>query len=479
MVTYLFSLGLIPVQEWIGQARRSRDLRAGSVLLCHLMARFLERLARPGVKIVVPSLPSPADLAQLCSFKTALDIPYGIPHRVSGYLETAVEGPAGDREVRDLLGALEREVVEATWQDFKKEYLKYLPHLADPEEQEFWCAFAPELERLRGIPAADECPFSLIWAAMSAPFPEERTPDNLAAIDRLYADVKRARPYRPCKSGAPVGKCLQCGRREAVGPREGDETWRAWHRNLEALPSVQKGIRLDPGDRLCHVCWTRRMAGYESAAPFPSTGEIASVLWRQEVEKRPELEPLLSALQATEVGRHDLGTALYASPGCCASAMAKRRSASFLAGRACGRGSRRWGARRRFPFRPIPRAISRSSPSTATTWASGCRPTPARSPRRWAYGLPGVSFIAAPYLTYLTYLTSENRTYATRCPRCDGRSRRRGEFSGPGHAIASPKREQPRASIGEHRGRWPNTGLSADGDRMLYNPPPSRSPFQL
>jgi hypothetical protein len=35
MTTYVFSLGLLPVQEWIEKARRSRDLRAGSVLLCH------------------------------------------------------------------------------------------------------------------------------------------------------------------------------------------------------------------------------------------------------------------------------------------------------------------------------------------------------------------------------------------------------------------------------------------------------------
>jgi hypothetical protein len=40
----VFSLGLIPVQEWIAQARRSRDLRAGSVFLWHTLARVLARL---------------------------------------------------------------------------------------------------------------------------------------------------------------------------------------------------------------------------------------------------------------------------------------------------------------------------------------------------------------------------------------------------------------------------------------------------
>ena len=55
MATYLFSLGLIPVQEWIGQARRSRDLRAGSVLLCHVMARVLSQISKAGAEIVLPA----------------------------------------------------------------------------------------------------------------------------------------------------------------------------------------------------------------------------------------------------------------------------------------------------------------------------------------------------------------------------------------------------------------------------------------
>ncbi len=46
MADYVFSLGLIPVQEWIAQARRSRDLRAGSVFLWHVMAKVLARLER-------------------------------------------------------------------------------------------------------------------------------------------------------------------------------------------------------------------------------------------------------------------------------------------------------------------------------------------------------------------------------------------------------------------------------------------------
>jgi hypothetical protein len=137
MATYLFSLGLIPVQEWISQARRSRDLRAGSVLLCHLMAKVLSRLSEVGAEIVVPASPDPALLTHLDSFKKALDVTYGIPHRASGYFETVADGAAGEEEVRQIFGPLEKTFLEETWGNLKETYLRYpgsLLALADPVE---------------------------------------------------------------------------------------------------------------------------------------------------------------------------------------------------------------------------------------------------------------------------------------------------------------------------------------------------------
>lgn len=66
MATYVFSLGLIPVQEWIAEARRSRDLRAGSVFLCHVMARLLTDLqARSDSCALLFPVVSPEDLRKL------------------------------------------------------------------------------------------------------------------------------------------------------------------------------------------------------------------------------------------------------------------------------------------------------------------------------------------------------------------------------------------------------------------------------
>jgi CRISPR-associated protein Cmr2 len=309
MATYLFSLGLLPVQEWIGQARRSRDLRAGSVVLSHLMAGLLLRLTEAGVRVRVPALLDRETLQKLARFRDALAVPYGIPHRASGTLDAADEDA-----VRALFAPLEREVVEATWQKLKDDYLLYTGSFRQSDDSGFWNAFEPELARLRAVPAAEDCPFSLVWAAMPAPYSEEDPERNLAAVDRLFQEVKRSRPYRVWGGGSAAGKCTQCARREAVGPAPGYDVWRAWHRRLEEQPSVLRGYRLDAGERLCAVCWTRRMAGYARGdQAFPSTGEVASAAWRERV-RAVGLGSLLDAIGETELGRRDLGAALYLSP---------------------------------------------------------------------------------------------------------------------------------------------------------------------
>jgi CRISPR-associated protein len=115
MATHVFSLGLIPVQEWIHQARRSRDLRAGSVMLCHWMAKILARLPAAATEVVIPRAPAaePGLFRRLAAapFADALDeMTYGIPNRASGYFDTAVApGPEADEEVRRTFGVLEAE----------------------------------------------------------------------------------------------------------------------------------------------------------------------------------------------------------------------------------------------------------------------------------------------------------------------------------------------------------------------------------
>lgn len=84
MADYVFSLGLIPVQDWIAQARRSRDLRAGSVFLWHTLAKLLTRLEGESTRLGAVEIWTPEPpprgfegLARL-SFKEALRPRHGL-----------------------------------------------------------------------------------------------------------------------------------------------------------------------------------------------------------------------------------------------------------------------------------------------------------------------------------------------------------------------------------------------------------------
>lgn len=308
MEKYVYTLGLIPVQEWIAQARRSRDLRAGSVFLWHTLARLLARVEqKPGeVWLPVPPGESFAELAAL-SFSQAFEEPYGIPHRASGFLMVS-----GAEEVRQLFLELQGQLL-ADWQAFRAADLSR----RSKDSAAFWREVEPWWRQYQEKTAqGEDCPVHLIWVARPAPFPVEARGPNLAAIDRLYSDVKRSRPLRPGPPGSAAGKCNQCGQREAVGPGDTFENWRKFYRGLERDPWIQEGFLLDLGERLCFVCLAKRVAGYdeENRRKFPSTGEIAAASWLERLRKEGgELRCLADKLEHSQLGRQDFGRALYAS----------------------------------------------------------------------------------------------------------------------------------------------------------------------
>jgi Cas10/Cmr2, second palm domain/CRISPR-associated protein Cmr2, N-terminal len=311
MADYVFSLGLIPVQEWIAQARRSRDLRAGSVFLWHVMARVLARLEREltGVEIWTPHPPKGgfSFLADLPWAKALAEGRYGIPNRASGMCRA----PESAVVVRTFQ-AFQRDVVEAAWEDLHELALTRLKK--EKAAAEFWSALEPHWSVYRKTASAGEdCPLTLIWAAQEAPYPPEHRDDNLKSVYALFADVKRSRPLRAWKLGAPIGKCNQCGQHEAIGPTQGFEKWQDWHAKRAEDPWLQHGYRLDPAERLCYVCLVKRVAGYASAQDFPSTGEVAARLWLARLEGISRLRDLVHGLRRTALGRLDFGRALYGS----------------------------------------------------------------------------------------------------------------------------------------------------------------------
>lgn len=278
--TLFWSLSLVPVQEWIAAARRSRDLLVGSALLSWLMARILRSLASLDAEVVVPS-PKLLDRVPDGPFRSCLArSSYSLSNRASG----VAAPPSGE----SLLAALRRaqeNVVDAGWRELVEEVSRRGgPGVLGAEG---WRLILPELQ---GAP----CPVQLVWAAKWSA--DESVEAGLREVDRIFVAAKRNRPLA-AHSGAPVGKCGQCARREAMGGRSW-KTWRAFQRKLSGVREVQMGFRLEPADRLCPVCGVKRLAGYlTDGANMPSTSEIAAGHWLARVKSMKDLDFLVRALE--------------------------------------------------------------------------------------------------------------------------------------------------------------------------------------
>ncbi len=268
-----WSLGLAPAQSWIAEARRSRDLLAGSRILAWLMGRLLVHLKAQGATVRLPQV-ADEDLRSLAgSLAQALDADSGgVSNHASGWVEL----PLADAEVvfREL-----RSQLDSWWKELRSEVVR------KEGKSDLWNTAGSQI----GEPS---CPLQLVWALQETDTEDRQ---GLEAVDAVYAAVKRSRPL-PAHAGAPVRKCGQCGKREAMGGVE-PVSWRQFQERLSNLEEVKQGLRLDAHEYLCPVCGLRRFAGYLEKEAFPSTSEIAASEWLWRIRKAPDLGAALTALQ--------------------------------------------------------------------------------------------------------------------------------------------------------------------------------------
>jgi len=277
MPKYIFSLGLIPVQDFIAEARRSRDLRAGSAILSWFMRKALLHLkTKCKADILIPH--------QSClegeepTFPAIMDeVAYSLPNRASGYFD-AVDADA-------VFSELPKACLQDNWETLFEKYCEK-DHYVKSKMEEYAQVFSDAFQN-------SGPPIDLIWVAKAAAGASDR--ENLEMIDQLYDNLKRTRPIREW-SGKAVGKCDQCGKREAVGPDSNYDAWWDWHKKLRDEKWAKSGARLDSGERLCMVCFTKRFAGYAGYAgrrKFPSTSEIAARPWARQLEHSKDTDQKL------------------------------------------------------------------------------------------------------------------------------------------------------------------------------------------
>jgi CRISPR-associated protein Cmr2 len=271
-----WSVGLTPVQSWISEARRSRDLLVGSRLLAWTMGQLLVRLKGRGAEVWLPQVED-GDLSTVSDkLPESFSGSTATTNHASGFLPRPLE------EAEALFGELAGWLASG-WEELQREVAVATGRSAP----ELWGFIAGEIGRPR-------CPLQVVWALKEASEGVEAA-RGLEEVEIVYAAVKRSRPVEEHVGGGRVRKCGQCGRREAMGGPD-PVRWRRFQDGLAALPEVKQGLRFEAGEYLCPVCALRRLAGYLQEEAFPSTSEIAASHWLWRLRGAPDLQEALEAL---------------------------------------------------------------------------------------------------------------------------------------------------------------------------------------
>lgn len=247
-----------PVQEFLSQARRMRDLWAGSYLLSYLAASALHSAERAGGEVVLPVV---ADSPLYDAVKNGL-VPESPGDRV-GSIPHVAEVRVERMEPRAVADAARAGWNEA-WERVTDAVLVFL--------------------RNRGVPLSADA--QEIWKRQT------RSLWSRAWVLDDPSAMRRRKTLRAFDMPAEPGeKCTNCGSREALRERETSraDVRRFW---TDVSGTIDRRDVLQDGrERLCAVCTVKRFYPYVSrealgwSVPtvFPSTVTMASLVWRLRV----------------------------------------------------------------------------------------------------------------------------------------------------------------------------------------------------
>lgn len=249
MTDWLLKFGFGGVQEFIGQARKTRDLGAGSVLISELIRAALKQTEHLHSERILPQDPTTA-----------------CPHQAVLLLSGRTK-----EEVKECGEGL-RECVAAEWRRHADP-----AKLVAPSKAPVLCGEGNLAEQI-------ESAFETYWVAVPL------GNDYRAAFTRLGAlfdDRRHTRTFAPLPPlpDKPQWACLQCGVRVAVVDKD----------KLDGLTRRSKGL-FSKRDHLCAVCLAKRLWSAEKFKEgFPSTQALA----RDRLFREPLAGQLSAALGGT------------------------------------------------------------------------------------------------------------------------------------------------------------------------------------
>ncbi len=274
-----------PVQEFLAQARRTRDLSAGSYLLSFLAARSLAAATGAGGTVAMPSLDgNPLWQAVNHGWDTLSGEQQDLAARVGSVphiAELTVVDEAQGRAVAEAAVS----GWNAAWQQVAAAVRDYLGR-----------------EVLRSWDSATDA----TW--------RRQIGETWTATWSITNEREAAGRRKSLRSFAlqpePGEKCTCCGSRQALhtGPEDGRAAVRAsWNEASNQAGHVE--VRKEGSERLCAVCAVKRFyphvakaaLGWAVPRSFPSTSAFAGFAWRRQVLETGATNPALRAAVATTV----------------------------------------------------------------------------------------------------------------------------------------------------------------------------------
>jgi CRISPR-associated protein Cmr2 len=282
----LMVLSIGPVQEFIAEARKVRDLWAGSYILAsasfnaavpflrsfgpdvvlhphvHESTLFAKWLCR---QYDCPELTAPASVQRMAS----------IPNKLLAVVPFDLVDSLGQEAVACVKEQFWGDLGKAVWENNRRQfgYLVNEPHWTAQIADHFHLHFT-------AVPVSKK--------ELVKTFRESHHRGN-----ELFESRKLTRSFPPWPAGLEREKCTLCAHREVLGP-ELPEARRDFWRGM-----VRKGRgRLRTGESLCAVCYTKRMVSEITLdvpkTPFESTVDIALKGYRERLRSENH-EDLLAA----------------------------------------------------------------------------------------------------------------------------------------------------------------------------------------
>lgn len=283
---FMFHFTVGPVQGFVAQARRTRDLWAGSYLLSCLAGAAMREIAPDGTAVAFPrvgedglfkaiageSHPKKEDIAARVG---------SLPNRFKAEAEDA------KKAAESAAAALDRawqKIASVAWSRLEEETGKGEMPATTATKEMFDRQIAGQWE--------------IAWVVG----------DEGVLLDQR----KNMRTHFPPEE--PGEKCTLCGERQALsqGPNDHPDAVRKWWEQVAAQFNRDTGRHFlsEGGERLCGVCSVKRLfpliskagIGWETPPNFPSTSHMAAVDWLKHTLQKAVDNPKVADLLVGFIG---------------------------------------------------------------------------------------------------------------------------------------------------------------------------------